>query len=132
MTKSPTPPKQEGGRDGALSCGSICDYKLAGRATRLVWGFRHAACSFLNRLLKPRTVTLLFGGLQYEYRNDFGCSFDCVPTWWRRLVLGSRSRLTRPVCTPDGSSVAATGFWMLGTGGSTGRRLGGRQRAPPS
>jgi hypothetical protein len=31
-----------------------------------------------------------------EYRNDFGYRLDCVPAWWRRVVLGSRPRLTRP------------------------------------
>src|ERR1035437_8585702 len=32
-----------------------------------------------------------------ESRNDFGYRPGCVFTWWRRLVLGARARLTRPV-----------------------------------
>ena len=58
-------------------------------------------CALLNRLRKLRPVTLLLGGLQYEYRNDLGNCSDCVPTWWRRLVLGSRPRLKRPISDPE-------------------------------
>ena len=39
----------------------------------------------------------LEGELQNEYRNDFNYRRGSVFTWWRRLVLGTRARLTRPV-----------------------------------
>jgi hypothetical protein len=39
----------------------------------------------------------LEGELQNEYRNDFNYRPGCVPAWWRRLVLGTRTRLTQPV-----------------------------------
>src|ERR1019366_466376 len=34
---------------------------------------------------------------RYESRNDFDYRRDCVLAWWRRLVLGTRARLTRLV-----------------------------------
>jgi hypothetical protein len=37
------------------------------------------------------------GELHNESRNDFDYRPGCVFAWWRRLVLGARARLTRPV-----------------------------------
>src|ERR1017187_9363940 len=42
-------------------------------------------------------LKILKGELQNEYRNDSDYRPGCVPAWWRRLVLGTRARLTRPV-----------------------------------
>ena len=62
-----------------------------------------AACQALHRGCGQPDKSAhgeLQGEFQNEYRNDFGYRIDCVPAWWRRLVLGSRPRLTRPVLEP--------------------------------
>src|ERR1039457_3180554 len=54
--------------------------------------------AFLTGCQPDKSAPKIFKGeLQNEYRNDSDYRPGCVPAWWRRLVLGTRARLTRPV-----------------------------------
>src|ERR1035438_8531631 len=55
-----------------------------------------AACEAF-RPGRRRPLSQLSGGLQNESRNGFDYRPRRVFVWWRRLVLGTRARLTRSV-----------------------------------
>src|SRR5208337_4172703 len=77
----------------------------------------------MTRPRKPHPARLFSENLN-EPGNHFSNRLACVPTWWRRLVLGPRPRLTRPVWAPQNSSVAETGLSLLETGESPCQRRG--------
>jgi len=75
---------------------------------------RTQVCPLLNRRPEGSAARLPFRGHQYERRNDIDCCTDCVFAWWRRLVLGPRPRITRPVRDPKNQPYPKTDSRLRG------------------